>query len=149
MTQGGVRDGRAVAADPEVHLQIEQVIMTMDPSDPHYASLLGSMIIYMAVLRFAHVQRSMLTKRCAFTLHGVCTRGKGRPGFRWLMPRFGPLGCDIGGRAWQQWYEASKIGVQQFLIADEQSGSVLKLDEFHKALRSSLAKHVKMSNPEL
>ena len=35
MTQGGVRDGQALAADPEVHLQIEQVIMAMDPSDPH------------------------------------------------------------------------------------------------------------------
>ena len=146
ISQGQVKDNQAAAADPEVHMQMEQALEELPAKDPHSIPLVGAMVICMSVLRFRHVQRSVLSKLTEHTLQGVCTRGKAKPGFRWAMPRFGPLGSDIGGRLWEAWKEASHKGVRRYLIFDERTKAPLSLGEFHKAVRSSLQKHAMIPN---
>ena len=70
---------------------------------PHYGPLLGALLIYVSLIRFRHALRSVLVKLTTTMVMGACTRGRGRPGFRWSMPRFGPLDTDVGGKLWGSW----------------------------------------------
>ena len=149
VSTGGVKSSQAVAADPEVLLQMEQTVQRLPEDDPHVVPILGALTIAYSVLRFRHVQRSVLTQLCKVTIQGVCTRGKGRPGFRWSMPRYGPLGTDIGRMLWNQWTAICSSGIKRFLVFDRANGGALALNEFHRAVRSSLSTHSGMSNPEI
>eukprot|EP00974_Lingulodinium_polyedra_P069926 6765794-Lingulodinium_polyedra.AAC.1 len=71
--------------------------MSADPNHDYYGIGLAMVAIWMAVLRFRHAQRCILMKLTKYQLQGAVLQGKGKPGYRWAMPRYGPLGCDVGG----------------------------------------------------
>ena len=108
-TAGGRAPGRqAVVADPGIIFELHQAASLCDPSDPCADPLITACALWLAVLRFGHWQRSILLKLTSTSLHGYCTLGKSRPGFLWLMPRYGIGGLDVGGRVWRAWRVACK-----------------------------------------
>ena len=144
----GVTQGQAIAADPEIQLQLEQAYIELPKKDPRASAVLGALLIYMAHLRFRHVQRSVLTRLCGATLYGACTRGKGRPGFRWSMPRFGPGGLDVGLMIWESWHRVSSSGVKRYLIFEEEQGGALSMAEFHRLIRAVLGHNCGIDNAQ-
>ena len=75
MTVGGVCESQAVAADPEIHLQMEQTLLSGRAEVSCVGPLLGALLIAYSVLRFRHAQRSVLIKLSKVTLSGACARG--------------------------------------------------------------------------
>ena len=65
------------------------------------------------------------------------------------MPRYEPLGTDIGKKLWNQWTAICSTGVKRFLVLDRTNGGALILNEFHRAVKSSLSTHSGMSNPDI
>ena len=100
--------GQAVPPDPEILLVIEEEAkMGAWLPEERVAGLNFARALWMACLRERHLQRSILTKLGSVFLWGVCTRGKNKPGFHWGMPRYSPIGEDLGGQLWYAWKEAS------------------------------------------
>ena len=65
------------------------------------------------------------------------------------MPRYEPLGTDIGKKLWNQWTAICSTGVKRFLVFDRTNGGALTLNEFHRAVKSSLSTHSGVSNPDI
>ena len=65
---GRLCDSQAAAADPEIHLQMEQALLSGRVEETHVGPLLGALLIAYSVLRFRHAQRSVLLKLCKVTL---------------------------------------------------------------------------------
>eukprot|EP00973_Karenia_brevis_P066208 9201893-Karenia_brevis.AAC.1 len=70
--------------------------------NPHVRAIaMGNLILALAVVRLAHIQRSQLVSVSPSALLFWCRQGKAtiggqRPPFYWTMPRYGVSGNDIG-----------------------------------------------------
>ena len=86
-----------VASDPEVHVQLDHVFRQLGGSGPARVIIAIIQLLWMSVLRFQHMQRSLPVRLTSEFLYGICWKGKGKPAYRWACPRYGPTGEDICG----------------------------------------------------
>ena len=105
---GGLAPEQRVASDPEVHVHLDRVFSQLPDTDPAKIVVAVVQLLWMSVLRFQHMQRSMPIKITANFIFGVCWKGKGKPGYRWACPRFGPSGADVGMFIWQRWQDLAR-----------------------------------------
>ncbi len=63
----------------------------------------------MGCLRARHVQGSVQLKLTNLALYTVCSQGKSKPGFIWLVPRYSIAGVDVGRGTWDQWFKWSAV----------------------------------------
>ena len=101
-------------------------------------------LLWMSVLRFQHMQRSVPVKLTSEFLYGICWKGKGKPAHRWACPRYGPTGEDICGCVWNTWQQLSKgRTIAPFGLLYE-NGVPFSRANFHTASRSILKEHLGM-----
>ena len=143
-----VREGlppeQRAASDPEVHVRLDVLFPSLEESNPTRIVVAIIQVLWMSVLRFQHLQRSVPVKLTTYFLYSVCWKGKGKPGYRWACPRYGPTGADVGKCVWDSWAQLAKgAGAPPFgLLFD--NGVPLSLSQFHAASRSVLANTVQM-----
>ena len=70
------------ATDPEVHIQLDYLLGRLHTEDP--ATLIAATIqlLWLSVLRFQHMQRSVPVKLTLHFFYAVCWKGKNKPGYR-------------------------------------------------------------------
>ena len=104
----GLPPEQRAASDPEVHIRLDYLLAQLPTTDPTRILVAVIQLLWMSVLRFQHMQRSIPLKLTAHFLYCVCWKGKGKPGYRWACPRHGPTGADVGGCIWDNWTELAK-----------------------------------------
>ena len=146
----GVRSsGQRVASDPEVHVQLDRVFCQLGSTDPARILIAVIQLLWMSVLRFQHMQRSVPVKLTTEFLYGICWKGKGEPAYRWACPRYGPTGEDICGCVWNAWQQLSRgRTVAPFGLLYE-NGVPFSLANFHTASRSILKEHLGMHDTDM
>ena len=77
-------------------------------------------------------------KLTANFLYGVCWKGKGKPGYRWACPRYGPTGADVGSCVWESWQKLAKIAPHPPFGLLYESAAPFSLADFHTASRAVL-----------
>ena len=97
----GLPPEQRVASDPEVHIHLDHLLSRLTDIDPTRIVVAIIQLLWMSVLRFQHMQRSMPVRLTAHFLYGVCWKGKSIPGYRWACPRYGPTGADVGSCVWE------------------------------------------------
>ncbi len=139
-----------VASDPELHVQVDLLLQRMGDTDPLSVVAAAIQLMWASVLRYKHLQRSVLTKLTSEFLWGACWKGKRKPGFRWAAPRFGPAGADVGKLLWDRYTAvAGAQGQVPYGVVRDSSGSILQLADFHDACRTLLAQRLGMEDSEL
>ena len=108
MASDGLPPEQRAAFDPEVHIHLDHLLGQLFKADPTRIVAAVIQLLWMSVLHFQHMQRSMPIKLTAHFLYGVCWKGKGKPGYRWACPRHGPTGADVGGCIWENWGKLAK-----------------------------------------
>ena len=138
-----------VASDPEVHVQLNRVFCQLDCADPARILIAIIQLLWMSVLRFQHMQRSVPVRLTTESLYGICWKGKGKPAYRWACPGYGLTGEDICGCVWNAWQQLSKgRAVAQFGLLYE-NGVPFWLANFHAASRSVLREHLGMRDTDI
>ncbi len=101
------------------------------------SAVLLACVMWMSMLRFKHLQWSVLLDVTSSLVHAACLRGKRRPGFRWAVPCLGVLGVDIGLEPWRAWNGCCvrRGVVVQRLLANPITGAPYSLPQFVKAVR--------------
>ena len=142
-------DQRA-ATDPEVHIQLDYLLARLPEGDPATLIVATIQILWLSVLRFQHLQRSVPVKLTQNFFHAVCWKGKNKPGYRWACPRHGPTGADVGGVVWGNWQRTAK-GLQEppFGLMYEKTGAAFTLQNFNTASRAVLQEHLGMQETEM
>jgi hypothetical protein len=112
------------------------------------------LLLWLTSLRYKHLQRSALVRLTTCVLVGYCLQGKGKPGFWWTCPRYGPAGEDIGWTIWKPWFAASvALGrARTFLMGDETAlpgAGAFSLPDFNSAARSLLDEVLHLANAAL
>ena len=138
------------ATDPEVHIQLDYFLGRLRTEDPATLIVATIQLLWLGVLRFQHMQRSVPVKLTLHFFYAVCWKRKNKPGYRWACPRYGPTGTDIGGIVWANWQRTAK-GLQQppFGLMYEKSRVPFSLQNFNAASRADLQKHLGMQETEL
>ena len=138
------------ATDPEVHVQLDYLLKGLHPENPATLIVATIQLLWLSVLRFQHMQRSVPVKLTSHFLFAVCWKGKNKPGYRWACPRYGPTGTDIGGIVWHNWQRTAK-GQQQppFGLMYETTGVPFSLHNFNAASRAVLQEHLGMQETDL
>lgn len=148
-SEGASSSEQRVASDPEVHVQLDHVFRQIGDSDPAKVIIAIIQLLWMSVLRFQHMQRSVPVKLTSELLHCICWKGKGKPAFRWTCPRYGPTGQDICGCIWHTWQGVSKgRQVAPFGLLYE-NGVAFSLANFHTASRAILREHLGMLDTDM
>jgi len=94
----------------------------------------------LGILRFKHVQRSVLIEIGKWTITGCCMRSKTkkagkRAAFLWSAPRYDEANRDVGKYIWDNWMaESKKIG-SPLPCALPVGDKPLSLESFHKGMR--------------
>ena len=146
--EGVTSSEQLVAFDPEVHVQLDRVFCQLDSADPARILIAIIQLLWMSVLRFQHMQRSVPVKLTTEFLYGICWKGKGKPAYRWACPRYGPTGEDVCGCVWDAWQQLSKgRTVAPFGLLYE-NGVPFSLANFHTASRSVLREHFGMRDAD-
>ena len=136
-----LKEQQAVAGDPELLLEFDELLSAMPDDDPLLVPGIVFLVLAHGTLRYQHVQRSVLVGLDNHFLYGACTRGKGRTGFFWVSPRYGLAGKDFGGRLWRLWKSCSERAVEKggqalgFLCFDVRNCLPLKPIEFQRAVQ--------------
>ena len=138
------------ATDPEVHIQLDHLLNRLPEGDPAILIVATIQILWLSVLRFQHLQRSVPVKLTKNFFHAVCWKGKNKPGYRWACPRYGPTGTDIGGVVWRNWQQTAK-GLQEppFGLMYEKTGAAFTLQNFNVASRAVLQEHLGMQETDM
>ena len=137
---------QGAASDPEVHIRLDYLLAQLHKSDPTRIVVAIIQLLWMSVLRFQHMQRSMPLKLTAHFLYCVCWKGKGKPGYRWACPQYGPTGTDVGGCIWDSWAElANNAHAPPFGLLYN-NGIPLSLAHFHAASRAVLSNSIGMKD---
>ena len=134
-----------VPLEPEMILRLEAHASEIDEAmDWRAGALYGAIYISRSVVRFAHMQRSVLQARSCHSLHASCFRGKSgpggaRPAFEHTAPR-APLsltGASIMDRYWNLWkkWRQERGSALSFMIIDGSTGNALSMATFHQAVR--------------
>ena len=146
---GGLPPEQRPASDPEVHVRLDSLLTKLHKTDPTRIVVAIIQLLWMSVLRFQHMQRSIPLRLTAHFLYGLCWKGKGKPGYRWACPRHGPAGADVGGCVWDAWASLPKgAGGPPFGLLYN-NGSPLSLAQFHTASRSVLANGLGMKDADI
>jgi len=138
-----------VASDPEVHVHLDQVFGRLPSTDPAKIVIAIIQLLWMSVLRFQHMQRSMPTKITSNFIFGVCWKGKGKPGYRWACPRFGPAGADVGMFVWEQWQNLAGRSAEAPYGLLYDGPNPFSLADFHAASRALLRQHLGMQETDI
>ena len=145
----GLSAEQRVATDPEVHLHLDRLFAQLPPADPARVVIAAIQVLWMGVLRFQHMQRSVPVRLTTSFLHGVCWKGKGKPGYRWACPRYGPTGADICGFLWDAWQRVAASSPETPFGLLRDSGKLFSLSDFHVASRSILREHLGMTDTDI
>ena len=148
-TDGGLAPEQRVASDPEVHVHLDRVFSQLPDTDPAKIVVAVVQLLWMSVLRFQHMQRSMPIKITANFIFGVCWKGKGKPGYRWACPRFGPSGADVGMFVWQQWQNLARRSAEAPYGLLYDGPNPFSLADFHTASRAVLQQHLGMQETDI
>ena len=118
-------------------------------ADPARILIAIIQLLWMSVLRFQHMQRSVPVRLTTEFLYGICWKGKGKPAYRWACPRYGPTGADVGGCIWDHRQELARSrAVAPFGFLYEK-GVPFSLADLHSASRSILKKHLGMQDTDI
>ena len=145
----GLAPEQRVASDPEVHLHLDRLFSQMPDSDPAKIVVAVIQLLWMSVLRFQHMQRSMPTRISSNFLFGVCWKGKGKPGYRWACPRFGPADADVGMFIWDRWQSLARTSAEAPFGLLYEGSSPFSLADFHTASRAVLRQHLGMREVDI
>ena len=148
-TDNGLSPEQQVASDPEVHLHLDRLFSRLSDADPAMVVFAVIQLLWMSVLRFQHMQRSMPVKLTANFLYGVCWKGKGKPGYRWACPPYGPTGADVGGCGWSSWQKLAKIAPSPPFGLLYQNAAPFSLADFRSASRAVLREHLGMQETDI
>ena len=147
--EGACASEQRAASDPEVHVQLDRLFCQMDSTDPARILIAIIQLLWMSMLRFQHMQRSVPVKLTTEFLYGICWIGKGKPAYRWACPRYGLIGEDICGCVWDAWRQLSRgRTVAPFGLLYE-NGVPFSLANFNTASRSVLKEHFGMSDTDM
>ena len=142
----GLPPEQRIASDPELHIRLDTLFSRLSEADPTRIVVAGIQILWMSVLRFQHMQRSIPVRLTKYFLYAVCWKGKGKPGYRWACPRYGPTGADIGKYLWDKWSELSG-GADATPFGLLYSNKIpLSLSQFHTATRAILSTSIGMQD---
>ena len=145
----GLSAEQRVATDPEVHLHLDRLFTQLPPADPARVVIAATQVLWMGVLRFQHMQRSVPVRLTSNFLHGVCWKGKGKPGYRWACPRYGPTGADICGFVWDTWQHVAAGSLETPFGLLRDNSKLFSLSDFHAASRSVLREHLGMTDTDI
>ena len=138
------------ATDPEVHIQLDYLLGRLPKEDPATLIVATIQLLWLSILRFQHMQRSVPVKLTLNIFYAVCWKGKKKPGYRWACPRYGPTGADIGGIVWASWQRNAKGLLEPpFGLMYEKTGAPFSLQNFNTASRAVLQEHLGMQQTEM
>jgi hypothetical protein len=105
------------------------------------------MTIALRCMRAKHYQRSIIIKVSKLFLHGACLKGKGKPGYKWSIPRFF-LGVDIGMKIAHRWLKESRRQGRPlpYLLFDEETHEPLSVAHINQAGRAVM-QQIGISDP--
>ena len=138
----GLPPEQRAASDPEVHICLDCLPARLSESDPTRVVVAIIQLLWTSVLRFQHMQRSVPLMLTTHFLYGVCWKGKGKPGYRWACPRYGPTGADVGGCIWDSWAKLTKGADAPPFGLLYNNGIPLSLAQFHTASRAVLGNSI-------
>ena len=130
-------------------MQLDHVFRQLGGSDPARVIIAIIQLLWVSVLRFQHMQRSVPVGLTSELLYGICWKGKGKPAYRWACPRYGPTGEDICGCVWDAWQQLSKgrqVAPFGLLYGN---GVPFSLANFHTASRAILREHLGMLDTDM
>ena len=145
----GLPPEQRAASDPEVHIHLDYLLSQLAKTDPTRVVVAIIQLLWMSVLRFQHMQRSMPLKLTAHLLYGVCWKGKGEPSYRCACPRHGPTGADVGGCVWDNWAELAKSAPTPPFGLLYDNGVPLSLAHFHAASRAVRSNSICMKDADI
>ena len=146
---GGLPPEQRAASDPEVHVRLDCLLTGLPEADPTRIVVAIIQLLWMSVLRFQHMQRSIPLRLTTHFLYGVCWKGKGKPGYRWACPRHGPTGADVGRVIWDNWVSLPKGANEPPFGLMYDNGVPLSLAQFHTASRAVLANGLGMKDADI
>ena len=147
-TDGAFATEQHVASDAEVHMHLDRVFSQLAYAGPARIVIVIIQLLWMSVLRFQHMQRSVPVRLTTEFLYGICWKGKGKPAYRWACPRYGPTGADVCGCMWSRWQELAKGCADAFGLLYG-NGVPFSLAGFHAANRSILKEHLCMQDTDI
>ena len=148
-TDGAFATEQRVASDPEVHMHLGRVFSQLAYADPARIVIAIIQLLWMSVLRFQHMQRSVPVRLTTEFLYGICWKGKGKPAYRWACPRYGPTGADVCGCIWSHWQELAKGCADAPFGLLYGDGGPFSLADFHAGSRSILKEHLGMQDADI
>ena len=148
-TDNGLSPEQRVASDPEVHLHLDRLLPQLSDIDPAMIVIAVIQLLWMSVLRFQHMQRSMPVELTANFLYGVCWKGKGKPGYRWACPRYGPTGADVGSCIWKSCQKLAKIAPNPLFGLLCENTVPFSLANFRTASRAVLREYFGMQPADI
>ena len=145
----GLPPEQRAASDPEVHIRLDCLLARLPEADPARIVVAIIQLLWMSVLRFQQMQRSIPLKLTTHFLYGICWKGKGKPGYRWACPRHGPTGADVGRCIWDSWASLPNGANAPPFGLMYDNGVPLSLARFHTASRAVLANSIGMKDASI
>ena len=93
-----------------------------------------------------HVIRSSLLCLGSSLITAINWEGKGAPGWRWPIPRYGCLGVDIGAYVWSIWERRCQSAntLPKGVFAEAGSGAPLEYQDVMKGCHTCLEEAVEL-----
>jgi hypothetical protein len=135
---------QAVEAELETVFRLERFVKPLEmKKDWRLGAVLAALVLWMAGMRFRHIQRSSFVARTILTMRLICYRGKTgvasgcRVAFKWRLPRAGLVSKYAMDLLWRLWHQFSEIAGTplQFLCFDTNTGISMSANQFTQAIR--------------